>query len=67
MADYKQLYFYLFGAVADAVEALEQNKPICAKHLLITAMQTAEEQYLQAGDLPAESKNPHPSRMRIFC
>ena len=55
MVDYKQLYFHVFAAMADAVEALEQNAPSTAKHLLITAMQTAEEQYLKAGDLPAES------------
>ena len=53
--DYKQLYFHLFAAVADATEALEQGAPARAKELLIEAMQAAEEQYLNAGDLPDES------------
>ena len=55
MVDYKQLYFHVFAAVADAVEALEQSEPIRAKQMLIAAMQEAEEQYLKAGDLPAEA------------
>ena len=43
---YRDLYFTLFGAVADAVEALENNEPLLAKKLLIVAMREAEERII---------------------
>ena len=39
---YKELYFKLFAAMADAVEALEHREPDAAKQLLISAQQEAE-------------------------
>ena len=48
MVNYQKLYFRLFAAVADAVEALEQNKSERAKELLIRAQQETEELYLSA-------------------
>jgi len=48
MPDYKDLYFRLFAAMADAVEALEQRKNETAKEILIAAQQAAEEAYLCA-------------------
>lgn len=44
MPDYEQLYFYLFGAAADAVEAIEACNYGQAKDILISAQQKAEEQ-----------------------
>lgn len=40
---YKELYFKLFSAMADAVESLEHNEPIAARKSLVAAMQRAEE------------------------
>jgi len=49
MPDYKALYFKLFSAMADAVEALENKRPECAKVILIRAQQAAEEAYISDG------------------
>ncbi|MGM9619127.1 MAG: hypothetical protein ACI3W8_04760 [Oscillospiraceae bacterium] len=46
MPDYETLYFRLFAAAADAVEALERLDIGRAKELLIQAQQEAEERYL---------------------
>lgn len=46
MPDYKKLYFQLFAALADAVEAIEQQNYEQAKVILIQAQQDAEEQYI---------------------
>ena len=48
MVDYRKLYYRLFGALADAVEALEQSEPERAKALLIAAQQDAEDLYITA-------------------
>ena len=47
MEDFKKLYFYLFGKVADALEELEKENIGRAKELLLTAMQEAEEKYIE--------------------
>ena len=47
MPDYKELYFHLFGVLADAVEALEDGKTETAKEMLILAQQQAEDVYLE--------------------
>ena len=44
--DYKKLYFHLFNAVTDALDAMEQQNFGTAKDLLIRAQQQAEEQYI---------------------
>ena len=44
--DYKKLYFHLFSAMADAIEALQRRDYGTAEMLLIRAQQEAEEQYL---------------------
>jgi hypothetical protein len=46
MPDYQQLYFQLFAAAADAVEAMEKANYGQAKEVLISAQQKAEEQCL---------------------
>lgn len=46
MEDYKSLYFSLFGAVADATDALEQGNLELARTILIEAQKTAEENYI---------------------
>ena len=43
---YRQLYYRLFGAMADAVESLENQEPLAAKQILILAMREAEEKIL---------------------
>ena len=43
---YRTLYFRLFSAAADAVEALEYEDLAAAKALLIVALQDAEEQVI---------------------
>ena len=50
MEDFKELYFYLFGKVADALEELEKENIGRAKEILITAMQEAEERYIKDED-----------------
>ena len=47
MEDFKKLYFYLFGKVADALEELEKENIGRAKEMLVTAMQEAEERYIE--------------------
>lgn len=47
MEDFKKLYFYLFGKVADALEELEKENIGRAKELLLTAMQEAEGKYIE--------------------
>lgn len=58
MPDYKALYFHIFGAVADAVEAMDAEDFARAKALLVAAQLDAEEAYLAAGEeaLPQEIK-----------
>lgn len=46
MPDYQALYFKLFGAVADALEYIEEDNYGLARQRLITAQQEAEEQYI---------------------
>ena len=43
MSFYKDLYFKLFGAMADAVESLEHGEPIAAQKALVAAMREAED------------------------
>ena len=60
MPDYKELYYTLFGKVADAVEQLDGALPdegtpdllgiYRARAILIVAMQDAEEAFLKAGE-----------------
>ncbi len=46
MPDYRGLYFRLFGAIADAVEELEQGRAEAALERLVAAEREAEEQYI---------------------
>ena len=43
---YRELYYKLFAAMSDAVEALENGEPIAAKKALIAAMREAEERVI---------------------
>ena len=47
MVDFRELYFHLFGVIADAVEELEKENIGRAKEMLIVAMQEAEEKYIE--------------------
>ena len=44
--DYKKLYFHLFNAVTDALQAIEQQNYGQAADLLISAQQETEELYM---------------------
>ena len=46
--DYQALYYQLFNAYTDILEALESQNYGQAKSLLIAAQQTAEEQYINS-------------------
>ncbi len=46
MPDFKALYFRLFAAAADAVEALDRSKPDHAREILIAAQLQCEEEYI---------------------
>lgn len=50
MPDYKELYFLLFAAAADAVDAIEQLNFGQAKDILICVQQKAEEQCIRDED-----------------
>lgn len=50
MLDYKTLYFKLFGAVADALEHMEEDNYGLARQRLIAAQQEAEEEYISRED-----------------
>ena len=52
MPNYKQLYFKLFAAMADAVEQIEAANYGLAHETLITAQQEAEDAYLGPEDQP---------------
>ena len=54
MASYKDLYFYLFKALAQATEYIEQGNVILAYQSLVTAQQTAEEVCLEMDILPEQ-------------
>ena len=48
LPNFEKLYFHLFGAMADAVEAMEKKEYEKAKEILISAQQKAEEEYIDA-------------------
>jgi len=50
MPDYQALYFKLFGAVADALEHMEEENYGLARQRLIATQQEAEEEYLSQED-----------------
>ena len=50
MSGYKTLYFKLFSAITDALEAIEDEKPWLAYKRLILAQQETEEKYISWGE-----------------
>ena len=50
MVDYQKLYFRLFNAITDALEALCRGEVEQTKKMLIRAQQDAEEMYISAGE-----------------
>ena len=46
----EKLYFFLFNAISDAIQLLEQGAAAQARSLLIAAQQEAEEKYISAPD-----------------
>ena len=51
---YRKLYFFLFAAMADAVEHLEQGRTVLACDCLIRAQREAEAAHTEADILPEE-------------
>lgn len=50
MQVYKELYYYLFTQISDALEQIDTMNFGAAKTVLITAQQEAEERFLSAED-----------------
>lgn len=46
MPNFKEMYFKLFAATADAVDALEAGQPFKARQILIEAQLQGEESYI---------------------
>ena len=51
---YRELYFRLFGAMAQATEYMEQGNVMLAYECLVSAQQEAEEVCLDSDILPEE-------------
>ena len=54
LTSYRELYFHLFRAAAQAVEDIENGQPALARARLISAQQEAEEACLDTDILPEE-------------
>ena len=54
MTSYKELYFHLFRAMAQAAEHLEQGNTVLAYQCLIAAQQEAEAAFLEFDILPEQ-------------
>ena len=50
MPPYKKMYFFLFNAITDALEALRIQDYEQAKEILINAQQRGEDLYIEAGE-----------------
>ena len=51
---YRELYFRLFGAMAQAAEYIEQGNVMLAYECLVSAQQEAEEACLESDILPEQ-------------
>ena len=54
MTSYKELYFHLFAAIADATEDLERGRIIPACDRLVNALRDAEAAHLETDILPEQ-------------
>ena len=52
MPPYKEMYFHLFNAITDALEATAKGEYQTARSILIAAQQWGEEQYMESGENP---------------
>ena len=50
--DFRKAYFSLYAAMADAIDAMEQQNYGIAKDILIKTQQTWEETYMEQEDRP---------------
>ncbi len=48
MPNYRELYFKLFAAAADALEALERNDGLRARQILLRAQLEAEDRWIRS-------------------
>ena len=53
--NYQPMYFALFNAITDALDALEENDVLQARELLILAQQRGEELYMQQEEKDGQS------------
>lgn len=50
MPPYKEMYFHLFNAITDALEATAKDEYQMARNILVAAQQWGEEQYMESGE-----------------
>ena len=47
---YQQLYYLMFNAATDAIEAIDKQKIESARHILVSSQCLAEEKYIQMAE-----------------
>ena len=57
MPDYEKMYFRLFNAVTDALDALAGLNFGTTAEILKTAQQAGEDSYVEAGETPDEVRS----------
>jgi len=50
MPPYKEMYFHLFNAITNALEATAKGEYQTARSILVAAQQWSEEQYMEFGE-----------------
>ncbi len=50
--DYQKLYFHLFNAVTDALEAMDTMRLAAARRILVDAQRQTEELYMDSEEEP---------------
>ena len=50
MQPYKEMYYHLFNAITDALEASAKGEYQTARSILVAAQQWGEEQYVKSGE-----------------
>ena len=48
--NYKAMYFHLFNAATDAIEAIDRGSPKSAREILVEVQRETEEMYLSLTD-----------------
>lgn|GEM_PF-1519321 len=64
--NYRDLYFHLFGAMAQAAEYIEQGNAMLAYECLVNAQQESEEACLESDILPRTMKAAETGCFSVF-